>query len=258
MASTSECPIARNFSGGMSAGATRFIADVDSVTADFRATEFPAAGFLAGLRPRFLFRVWDFGNVRLESGCAQNISEIGLFCAKDSSAMKPTRRPYIAGCLCTALVVLAACHSFRGSEEPATRPGVYIPRAASHEEELSLIRADSEVFAAVVRAQLGAGDDEYPYHIEELRYDPRPYGTRNGYPDIGAGVQGAAPELYFARAGQDAIDQIAENRKLILQQRNVPEGSPFNYPQCAGVKVPKPPPSRRGSTRARPVDVHAG
>ena len=103
------------------------------------------------------------------------------------------------------------------------------------------------MFAAVVRAQLGAGDDEYPYHIEELRYDPRPYGTRNGYPDIGAGVQGAAPELYFARAGQDAIDQIAENRKLILQQRHVPEGSPFNYPQCAGVKVPKPPPSRRGS-----------
>jgi len=114
------------------------------------------------------------------------------------------------------------------------------------------------VFAAVVRAQLDAGTDEYPFHIDELRYDPRPYGTRTGYPDMGAGVQGAAPELYFGRAEKTAIDQIAENRKAILNVRGVPEGSPFNYPQCAGVRVPQPPPSRRGTARSRPVNVHAG
>ena len=172
--------------------------------------------------------------------------------------MNPLRRLTIAGLACTALLGASACQSFRSSEDPAPTPRVYTPRAATAEEEVTLIRADSEVFAAVLRAQLGAGADEYPYHIDELRYDPRPYGSRNGYPELSAGVQGAAPELYFARAGQDAIDQIADNRKQLLQMRGVPEGSPFNYPQCAGVRVPKPPPSRRGSTRPKVTDVHAG
>ena len=172
--------------------------------------------------------------------------------------MNPVRRPTIAGVACAALLAATACQAFRSSEDPAPPPRVYTPRAATAEEEITLIRADSEVFAAVLRAQLGAGSDEYPYRIDELRYDPRPYGSRNGYPELSAGVQGAAPELYFARAGQDAIDQIAEIRKQILQMRGVPEGSPFNYPQCAGVRVPRPPPSRRGSTRPKVTDVHAG
>ena len=157
------------------------------------------------------------------------------------------------------LVVATACQSLaRSNDDPPAAPAVYVPRAASAEEEVSLVRADSEVFAAVVRAQLDAGTDEYPYRIEELRYDPRPYGSRNGYPELSAGVQGAAPELYFARAGKSAIEQIAENRKQILQQRGIPEGSPFNYPQCAGVKAPKPPPTKRGSARPKVTDVHAG
>jgi hypothetical protein len=157
------------------------------------------------------------------------------------------------------LVVATACQSLaRNDDDPPAAPAVYVPRAASAEEEVSLVRADSEVFAAVVRAQLDAGTDEYPYRIEELRYDPRPYGSRSGYPELSAGVQGAAPELYFARAGESAIEQIAENRKQILQQRGIPEGSPFNYRQCAGVKAPKPPPTKRGSARPKVTDVHAG
>ena len=159
----------------------------------------------------------------------------------------------LANCL-----ALAACKTASPNDELPAPTRVYSPRPATHEEEMSLIRADSEVFAAVVRTQLQADRDDYPRHIEELRYDPHPYGTRDGYPELGAGVQGVAPELYFARAGQDAIDQISANRKIILELRNVPEGSPFNYPQCAGVRVPQPPPPKRGSTRAKPVNVHAG
>jgi hypothetical protein len=164
----------------------------------------------------------------------------------------------IGGFACTAILAGTACQSLHNREDPPVEPRVYTPRAASHEEEIRLIRADSEVFAAVVRAQLEAGADEYPYRIDELRYDPRPYGSRTGYPELSAGVQGAAPELYFARAGKSAIEQIAENRKQILQMRGVPEGSPFNYPQCAGVKAPKPPPANRGSTRPKVTSVHAG
>ena len=172
--------------------------------------------------------------------------------------MIPVRRLSVAGISCAALLAVTACQSLPSTEDSGPSPRVYTPRAATAEEEVTLIRADSEVFTAVVRAQLGAGSHEYPYHIDELRYDPRPYGSRNGYPEWSAGVQGAAPELYFARAGQDAIDQIAENRKQILQMRGVPEGSPFNYAQCAGVRAPLPPPSRRGTAHPRIANVHAG
>jgi hypothetical protein len=160
----------------------------------------------------------------------------------------------LANCLATS-----ACRSLPSTEtDDATPPGPYVPRKSTPAEEMSLIRADSEVFAAVLRAQLKAGDDGYPVHIDELRYDALPYGTKNGYPDLGAGVEGVAPELYFARAGQDAIDQIRQNRKLILDAQGIPDGSPFHYPQCAGVRAPQPPPSKRGSSRAKATNVHAG
>ena len=180
-----------------------------------------------------------------------------LLC-KSASRMTNARHHMLLSLILTTCLAADACRSLPNAAEPDPPPRVYVPRPASHEEEMTLIRADSEVFAAVVRAQLDAGSDEYPFRIDELRYDPRPYGSRNGYPEIGAGVQGVAPELYFGRAEQDAIDQIAENRKAILRMRGVPEGRPFNYPQCAGVKVPQPPPSRKGSTRSRPSNPHAG
>src|SRR5689334_6580877 len=146
--------------------------------------------------------------------------------------MIPSRLALIA-IFCSAFGS-SACSSAPATVE--TRPTVSLPnRPATREEEMTLIRADSELFAAVVRAQLRAGSDGYPLHIDELRYDTRPYGSRNGYPELGAGVQGAAPELSFPRAGQEAIDEIAKNRRRILDQYNIPEGTPFFYPQCAGI-----------------------
>ena len=124
---------------------------------------------------------------------------------------------------------------------------------------MTLIRADSEMFDAVVRAQLAGGDNEYPYHIERLRYDSRPYGTPSGYPEIFAGVQGIDPSLSFPRAGKSAINRLAENRKLILEMNGVPEGPPSTYNQCAGARVPAPPPVRgKAAARAKRADVHAG
>ena len=162
-----------------------------------------------------------------------------------------------------ALAIASTAIAFGCGSAPTpveTRPiPSAVPRHATHEEELTLIRADSELFAAVVRAQLRAGSDGYPLHIDELRYDPRPYGSRNGYPELGAGVQGAAPELSFPRASQDAIDEIAENRRRILQDHNIPEGTPFFYPQCGGINVPRPPPPRRSASRGgSTTNVHAG
>jgi hypothetical protein len=150
---------------------------------------------------------------------------------------------------------IAACRSARAPEE-VPRP---ITRAATHAEELTLIRADSEMFDGVVRAQLEAKDGEYPSHLERLRYDARPYGTPSGYPEIFAGVQGIDPTLSFPRAGKPAIDHLAQIRREILRRNGVPEGGPTTYKQCAGVRVPAPPPPRGASaSRAKRPDVHAG
>jgi hypothetical protein len=142
-------------------------------------------------------------------------------------------------------------------------PRVESPVGPSHKatrtEEEMLVVADSELFAAVVRAQLGANGDEYPFRIEDPRYDVRPYGTVSGYPELSAGVQGAAPDLAFGKARQSVINHIVAVRRRILKANGIREGVAVAYPQCAGVRAPTPPPVR-GSARNRPkpVDVHAG
>jgi hypothetical protein len=151
------------------------------------------------------------------------------------------------------LILGAAC---RSAQQPRQLPSP--SRQATPEEELTLIRADSEVFAAVVRAQLDGGSDDYPYHLDRVRYDARPYGTRSGYPEVFAGVQGIDPTLSFARAGEQAIDQLVDNRKQILQTSGVQFGGPLNYSQCAGARVPIPPPVRGSAARTKRADVHAG
>ena len=150
------------------------------------------------------------------------------------------------------LIAAAACRSAQPRQVPSAG------RQATPEEEMTLIRADSEVFAAVVRTQLDAGSDAYPYHLERVRYDARPYGTRTGYPEVFAGVQGIDPTLSFARAGESAIGELTENRKQILQMNGVQMGGPLSYNQCAGVRVPVPPPVRGSAARVKRADVHAG
>ena len=132
-----------------------------------------------------------------------------------------------------------------------------ITREATPEEELTLIRADSGIFAEIVRQQLAGGDDDYPRHLDRLRYDPHPYGTASGYPETFAGVQGIDPTLSFARAGESVMDRLIDNRARILKVNGVRSGGPSSYPQCAGVRVPQPPPPR-GTARSKRVDVHAG
>jgi hypothetical protein len=123
--------------------------------------------------------------------------------------------------------------------------------------------ADSQLFDAVVRAQLSAaGDDDYPHHLDRFRYDARPYGTNSGYPEVFAGVQGVDPTLSFARANEREIERLTRARKAVLEASAVREGRLIPYSQCAGAGVPVPPApaTRRRSTprRSLPQDVHAG
>lgn len=151
------------------------------------------------------------------------------------------------------LVVGAACRSASVPMREGNVPG---------EPVITLIDIDSAVFAAVVRGQVEAVDDDYPRRLERYRYDSRPYGTNSGYPEVFAGVEGIDPTLSFPRATQSEseIGYLVRTRKNILEVNGVPEGKLVSYPQCAGASVPVPPPPRGRSSarRAKPVDVHAG
>lgn len=174
-----------------------------------------------------------------------------------ASEMPPAKRlTYTAIAWMSCLLASAACHSTRA---PAETP-LPIDRPATHEEVLTLIRADSEIFAAVVSAQLAGGDgeDDYPRHLERLLYDPRPYGTRSGYPEVFSGVQGIDPTLSFARIGKSGMEDLVDKRAQILKKIGVRYGNPVAYSQCAGVRVPQPPPPRGRAARSKSVDVHAG
>ena len=154
---------------------------------------------------------------------------------------------------------LAASAACRSVSVPAPVPNQ--PREGTP-TVLTLVDVDSQVFAAVVRGQLDGGDEAYPYHLEPLRYDSRPYGTNSGYPEIFAGVEGVDPTLSFPRASQSEseIGYVIRTRKAILKMNGIQEGGPVTYPQCAGAGIPAPPPPRgRSSTRrSKPPDVHAG
>ena len=171
--------------------------------------------------------------------------------------MQKTRIGRPGGVLGIFLLLGAACRTVPVEKRPITEMPV-TSREATPEEEIGLIKADSDVFAAVLREQLDAEDDAYPRRLTRFRVDSRPYGTKSGYPEVFAGVQGIDPTLTFARAGQSAIDDLIENRKRLLEATAVAEGGPLVYNQCAGTRVPPPPPVRGSSTRARRADVHAG
>src|ERR1700704_4822435 len=85
------------------------------------------------------------------------------------------------------------------------------------DQQLALIRADSEVFEAVVRAQLAGNMKDYPYHLDGLRYDSRPstpvaaFGTTTPHPQRS---ETAGP---FQTPDLGIVDRLSINRKGILQ-----------------------------------------
>lgn len=165
------------------------------------------------------------------------------------------RRLFLAGFSWTFfLLIAAACRS--------ASPGAS-GTAGTPEPVRTLVDVDSEVFAGVVRGLLEGGEDAYPYRLERLRFDSRPYGTATGRPEVFAGVQGVDPSLSFPRSAESEseIAYLTETRKRILRANGVPESGPLSYAQCAGAGVPIPPPPRGRTTNrraAKPQDVHGG
>jgi hypothetical protein len=127
------------------------------------------------------------------------------------------------------------------------------------EQQVALIRADSEVFEAVVRAQLAGTAKSYPYHLDGLRYESRPSIPVAAFPIIAPRSKKPGATGPFEAPDSMMMDRLAMNREQILKGAGVEEGGPLRYPNCAGVLVPPPPPPIGSSPSAstnRP-DVHA-
>jgi hypothetical protein len=127
------------------------------------------------------------------------------------------------------VVGLFACRTLQSGE-------ILSPR------ELALIRADSEVFAAVVHPQVEVGAKVELYRYDSLRIDPRPYGAHQDFDEAAGGNQGFDPSGLFTRPDSATMRRLAQSRSRILKSYGVPEGMGFDYPRCGGTLAPPPPP----------------
>jgi hypothetical protein len=155
--------------------------------------------------------------------------------------------------LCCVTGAMVAAGSSACSSPPAN--------ASPSGQQVPLIRADSEVFEAVVRAQLAGAAKDYPYHLDGLRYDSRPSSPIVAFRITAQPSRRSAGSGLFQTPDPATLDRLAANRKKILERAGVEAGGPFPETNCAGVRVPAPPPPPPGSpTSARPSqsDIHAG
>ncbi len=235
MASTNVCPTLRNSSGGMFAVAMRLSGARETFDGLTALGLVCAAAFGFG---KLLLTLW------------------GLFRAKVSPEMKSIYSSVLtASAISACLAIAQSCHSPPTTDVSPSAPS---ESATLRHREMTLVQADSEVFEAVVRAQLAAGNESYPHHLDGVRIDARPYGTASGYPENFAGVEGIDPTLTFGRAGKSETEDLVFNRKEVLDALGAAEGHVPTYRQCAGAGVPTPPPPRGSKTRAKTNNVHAG
>jgi hypothetical protein len=143
-----------------------------------------------------------------------------------------------------ALFGILACQSYRISDKLS--PGRSVQPGFT-DSERGFIRADSELFDAVVRAQLAGNAKDYPYHLDSLWYDARPYGTDSGYPPYPLHFE-KEDSTFPISARAEVIRQLVENRKRVLNALRVSEGPRGNDRQCAGSLVISAPP--RGKTQS--------
>lgn len=116
-------------------------------------------------------------------------------------------------------------------------------------EDAALTRADSEVFAAVIRPQLEPGVDSVLYGGASLRVDSRPYGEGVRFRDVAGGGTGLGSRELFQVPDSAMMRRLTANRKRILASNGLKEGSAFSYPKCGGTLAPPPPPPPSGSAQ---------
>jgi len=104
--------------------------------------------------------------------------------------------------------------------------------------EQRLVRADSEVFEAVVRAQLAGTEKTYPFHLDDPVFDSRPYGTDSARAPTGGFFKKDDLTLGLGLPAE-VVSRLVQARKQVLASLNVREGPRRNNNQCPGLLVPR-------------------
>jgi hypothetical protein len=132
-------------------------------------------------------------------------------------------------------------------------------RTNSSGQQTPLVHADSEVFDAVVRAQLAGNQKDYPPHLDGLRFDSRPSTPVVPFRFTATPSRRTDTSGLFAAPDAATLDRLAANRKQILERAGVEQSAPQSYSNCAGTRVPPPPPpvGSSGSASASQPDIHA-
>jgi hypothetical protein len=94
-------------------------------------------------------------------------------------------------------------------------------------EALALIKADSEVFDAVVVPHPAAGTKPHLYTLVSAHYDSRPYGRQTGFALGAGGSNGDSPSL-FPAADSSTIGRMIKARRGVLKETGLTEGGPFS------------------------------
>jgi hypothetical protein len=153
-----------------------------------------------------------------------------LFLQK-SIGMRIARRPLQLAGLLSAVV---ACRPVQNVKVPID--------ARLSTQHAELVRADSEVFAAVVRIQLAAPAQAFPYQLEGLRYDSRPYSP--------GGPRPRDADSIFVLPDLVTVEQLAKMRAEILATRGIAEGRRV-YRPCPGILTTPPPAGAPDSSSGR-------
>ena len=117
----------------------------------------------------------------------------------------------------------AAAMVLAGSSACASRQGT----ANLSSQQVPLVRADSEVFEAVVRAQLAATKKDYPFHLDGLRYDSRPSTPIVAFRITARPTRRVDTSGLFQTPDAATLSRLAVSRKQILERAGVEEGGPF-------------------------------
>ncbi|MGH7651183.1 MAG: hypothetical protein ACREMS_05010 [Gemmatimonadaceae bacterium] len=129
-----------------------------------------------------------------------------------------------------------------------------LPTTGFSTEDLGLIRADSEVFEAVVVPHPALETKPFLFTPISARFDARPYGRQTSFPIAAGGSIGGSPSLFVA-PDSSTIARMISVRREVLKRNGLTEGGPLSFQQCAGTLMPYPVP---GSAPTRSVYPRAG
>lgn len=114
-------------------------------------------------------------------------------------------------------------------------------------QQIELIRADSEVFAAVVRPEVEPGAKVEAFSNDKGAFDAWPFGDPQYFRETAGGGQGFDPSGLFDHPDTTMMKLLRQSRSRILKALGAEEKTVFSYPKCGGTLAPPPPPRADGS-----------